>query len=45
MDALRAPVVAAVPLLHALGGLSFGLILVLAALHGTFSVGYFTSQR
>lgn len=45
MDALRAPVVAAVPLLHELGGLSFGLILVLGALHGTFSVGYFASQR
>lgn len=45
MDALRAPVVAAIPLLHALGGLSFGLILVLGALHGTFSVGYFASQR
>lgn len=45
MDALRAPVVAAIPLLHALGGLSFGLILLLGALHGTFSVGYFASQR
>jgi MFS family permease len=45
MDALRAPVVAAVPLLHELGGLSFGLILVLGALHGTFSCGYFAAQR
>lgn len=45
MDALRAPVVAAVPFLHAVGGLSFGLVLALGALHGTFSVGYFASQR
>jgi MFS family permease len=45
MDGIRAPIVAAVPFLHAVGGLSFGLILVLGALHGTFSVGYFTSQR
>jgi MFS family permease len=45
MDAIRAPVVAAVPFLHAIGGLSFGLILLLGALHGTFSVGYFASQR
>lgn len=45
MDAARAPIVAAVPFLHAVGGLSFALILVLGALHGTFSVGYFTAQR
>jgi MFS family permease len=45
MDLVRAPVVAAIPFLHAVGGLSFGLILVLGALHGTFSVGYFASQR
>ena len=45
MDALRAPVVAAVPLLHELGRLSFGLVLVLGALHGTFSCGYFAAQR
>lgn len=45
MDAARAPVVALVPFLHAVGGLSFALILVLGALHGTFSVGYFTAQR
>jgi MFS family permease len=45
MDALRAPVVAAVPFLHLVGGLSFGLILVLGALHGTLSCGYFSSQR
>jgi MFS family permease len=45
MDALRAPVVAAVPFLHAVGGLSFGLILLLGALHGTLSCGYFAAQR
>ncbi|MDX6475611.1 MAG: hypothetical protein QOH95_1122, partial [Gaiellaceae bacterium] len=44
-DAARVPVVAAVPFLHAVGSLSFGLILVLGALHGVFSCGYFTSQR
>ena len=45
MDAVRAPIVATVPFLHAVGGLSFGVIIAVAALHGTFSVGYFTSQR
>jgi MFS family permease len=45
MDAIRAPIVAAIPILHATGNLSFGLILLLGALHGTFSVGYFASQR
>ena len=45
MDSIRAPIVAAVPFLHAVGGLTFGLILVLGALHGTFSVGYFAAQR
>jgi MFS family permease len=45
MDALRAPVVAAVPFLHAVGALSFGIILVLGALHGALSCGYFASQR
>ena len=35
----------AIPLLHELGGLSFGLILVLAALSGLFSTAYFTCQR
>jgi MFS family permease len=44
-DAARAPVVALVPFLHAVGGLTFGLILVLAALQGLFSSAYFTSQR
>ena len=37
-DAIRAPIVALVPLLHALGHLSFGLILMLAALHGVVLV-------
>lgn len=44
-DAVRAPIVAAIPFLYAVGHLSFALVLVLAALHGTFSCGYFTSQR
>jgi MFS family permease len=44
-DAVRAPIVAAVPFLHAVGGLSYGLILALGALHGCCSVGYFNSQR
>jgi MFS family permease len=44
-DGARAPIVAVVPLLHAVGGLSFGVILVVAALLGTFSCAYFTCQR
>lgn len=44
-DAVRAPIVAAIPFLHAVGGLSYGLILGLGALHGLFSAGYFTCQR
>ena len=44
-DGARAPIVAIVPLLHAVGGLSFGVILVVAALLGTFSCAYFTCQR
>jgi len=44
-DAARVPVVALVPFLHEVGGLSFGLILVLAGLHGLFSTAYFTCQR
>jgi MFS family permease len=44
-DAIRAPIVAAVPFLHAIGHLSFALILTLAALQGVFSCGYFASQR
>ena len=45
MDVLRAPVVALVPLLHEVGGLSFPLILLLGALHGTFTCGYMPAQR
>jgi MFS family permease len=44
-DAARAPVVALVPLLYEIGGLSYTLILVVAALHGTLSTVYFTCQR
>lgn len=44
-DFARAPLIALVPALHALGLLSFLLLLVIVALHGTFSVTYFTSQR
>jgi predicted MFS family arabinose efflux permease len=38
-------VVALVPALHSFGALSFGLILVVAALNGLFSTAYFTCQR
>jgi MFS family permease len=44
-DAARVPIIAAIPILHEVGGLSFPLILVLAALHGLFSCAYFTCQR
>ena len=44
-DLVRAPLVAAVPLLHAAGSLSFGLLLVLVALMGVFSTPYFALQR
>jgi MFS family permease len=44
-DGARAPIVAAIPLLHLVGWLSFGVILVLAALVGMFSCAYFTCQR
>jgi MFS family permease len=44
-DGARAPIVAAVPFLHAVGGLTFPLVLVLAALLGLFSCAYFTCQR
>ena len=33
------------PFLHEVGGLTFGLILVVAALNGVFSCAYFTCQR
>jgi MFS family permease len=44
-DLARAPVIALVPLLHAIGGLSYGLILAVAFVHGAFSTAYFTCQR
>jgi MFS family permease len=44
-DLLRAPVIALVPFLHAVGGLSFGVILVVAFAIGLFSTAYFTCQR
>jgi MFS family permease len=44
-DAARAPIIALVPLLYEIGGLSYALILVVAALHGLFSTVYFTCQR
>jgi MFS family permease len=45
MDAVRAPIVAVIPFLHAVGGLSYPVVLAVAALQGCFSVGYFNSQR
>jgi MFS family permease len=44
-DLGRAPVIALVPLLHELGGLSYTLILVIAFLQGALSTAYFTCQR
>ncbi|MBA3843486.1 MAG: MFS transporter [Actinobacteria bacterium] len=44
-DGVRAPVIALVLLLHELGGLTFGLILAIAALQGAFSCAYFSCQR
>ena len=44
-DGARAPIIALVPFLHEVGGLTFGLILVVAALNGVFSCAYFTCQR
>jgi len=44
-DAARVPVVALVPLLYEVGGLSYALILLVAALHGLLSTVYFTCQR
>src|ERR1044071_2953457 len=45
MDLLRAPVVALVPLLHEVGGLSFPLVLLLGALQATFTGRYVTAPR
>jgi MFS family permease len=44
-DLARAPVVAAVPALHAAGLLSFPLLVGLVALTGVFSGPYFSAQR
>jgi len=44
-DLVRAPLIASIPLLHALGWLSFPLLLVLVALVGVFLAPYFASQR
>ncbi|WP_231956984.1 MULTISPECIES: MFS transporter [unclassified Actinoplanes] len=44
-DALRAPLVAAVPILHAAGALSFGLLLTLVAVVGVCGVPYAAAQR
>jgi MFS family permease len=44
-DLARAPVIALVPFLHAVGGLSFAVILAVAFVGGAFSTAYFTCQR
>jgi MFS family permease len=44
-DGVRAPLLALIPLLHETGHLTFALLLVVAAIHGLFSIGYFTAQR
>jgi MFS family permease len=44
-DAVRAPLIALVPLLQETGHLTFALLLVISALHGLFSIGYFSAQR
>jgi MFS family permease len=44
-DGARAPIIALVPFLHEVGGLTFGIILAVAALNGVFSCAYFTCQR
>lgn len=44
-DLARAPVIALVPFLHEVGGLSYAIILGVAFLHGLFSTAYFTCQR
>jgi len=44
-DLVRAPVIALIPFLHAVGGLSYPLILAVAFVHGTLSTAYFTCQR
>jgi MFS family permease len=44
-DAVRAPVLALVPLLHLLGEPSFAALLVIVAVSGVFSTPYFAAQR
>ena len=44
-DFARAPILASIPLLHAAGALSFGLLLGLVAVLGCFMPPYFASQR
>jgi MFS family permease len=44
-DAARAPLMAAVPVLHSVGALSFPLLLVLVFLIGCFLAPYFSAQR
>jgi Na+/melibiose symporter-like transporter len=44
-DSVRAPLMAAIPLLHAAGVLSFGLLLVCVFLLGCFLAPYFSAQR
>ena len=44
-DLARAPLVASIPVLHALDALSFGLLLGLVALIGVFIAPYFASQQ
>ena len=44
-DLARAPIIALVPFLNEVGGLSYGIILGVAFLHGLFSTAYFTCQR
>ena len=44
-DIARAPLIAAIPLLHSVGVLSFPLLLVLVALVGCFNAPYFGAQR
>jgi len=44
-DLVRAPVIALVPFLHAVGGLSYAVVLVVAFFSGLFSTAYFSCQR
>jgi MFS family permease len=44
-DLARAPVIALVPFLHSVGGLTFGVILAVAFVQGLLSTAYFTCQR